>query len=151
MGDVAFPALGRHSAVVGYANDALPVGNWCSAGSQFLKIGVEAADMKLGDLTPNCTETGGWSCASDYIKYINEDAGVGFQAKYYVWAKLNPAQKKLFDNDESKFTEGWYKCTAGTTNPDFTQLANSEPMNAGRGFLAKSSQKTPQMTIPSAL
>ena len=107
-------------------------------------------NLTLGDFVPNCTATGGWTCNSDTIKILNKDAGVEYQARYWVWAKLTPAVKKnTFGNDEANFTPGWYKLNG--TAMDWTALANSEPINAGGGFLARSGATSAVIEIPTAL
>ena len=144
----ASATISSNGEVVQTADDKilleLPQAKWRFVGNATPK------NLTLGDFVPNCTATGGWTCSSDTIKILNKDAGVEYQARYWVWAKLSPAVKKnTFGNDESKFTPGWYKLDG--TAVDWTANANNEPINAGSGFLAKSGGSAAVIEIPTAL
>ena len=121
--------------VVGYVNDGVPRNVARIVCSQFQKIGVEAADMTLGDLVPG----GKWRMGrTDKIKVFKASGAVDFQAVY-----VDAATATALAGDLGRTPDvGWYK----DTDTSYTTCINSSLVPYGTGVLAASGQKDAYIT-----
>jgi len=133
-----------YTSADGYVLLGFSAGKWRFVGNCTPK------NLTLGDFIPNLDGgTTSWQ-KGDTIKVFNTSGGVDFQAKYRgKWSDLSTTEKKLFD--EATFVGGWYKCDKTMFANQTAESVNAMAVNAGCGFLAKSTKTAATIKFPCAL
>ena len=128
----------------GYITIGFSAGKWLFVGNS------TPINLTLKDFEPNLDGgTTSWQ-KGDTIKIFNTAGGVDFQAKYRgKWSDLSSTEQKLFN--EATFVGGWYKCDKTMFANLTAECVNSTEVNAGCGFLAKSTKTAATIKFPTAL
>ena len=122
--------------VVGYANKSLDKGKFKVICTQFQNVGVDAADMTLGDFIP-----GGTWAASDSMKIFADNATVEMTVRY-----VNQATADALNNTgkfANTITVGWY----ATTDTTYSNNLNTKLMPLGTSVMAVSSKTSSYITF----